>query len=44
MNNHTKLPLCPESEIIPLIEMKGVPVHCNVLWPTREAALTVRIQ
>jgi hypothetical protein len=31
--------VCPESEIIPLIEMKRVPVHCNVLWPTREAAL-----
>ena len=24
---------------MPLIEMKQVPVHCNVLWPTREAAL-----
>ena len=25
--------------MISLIEMTGVPVHCNVLWPTREAAL-----
>ena len=32
-------PVCPESESIPLIDMPGVPVHCNVLWPTREAAL-----
>ena len=36
MNPH---PVCPESEAIPLIDMPGVPVHCNVLWPTREAAL-----
>ncbi len=35
MNNN---PVCPESEVIPLIEMKQVPVHCNVLWPSREAA------
>ncbi len=35
MNN---IPVCPESEVIPLIEMNQVPVHCNVLWPTREAA------
>jgi hypothetical protein len=32
-------PVCPDSEIIPLISMERVPVHCNVLWPTREAAL-----
>jgi len=32
-------PVCPDSEIIPLIEMRGLPVHCNVLWPTREAAI-----
>lgn len=31
--------MCPESDIIPLIEMKQVPVHCNVLWPTRESAI-----
>ncbi len=31
-------PVCPESAVIPLIEMTGVPVNCNVLWPTREAA------
>lgn len=32
-------PVCPESESIPLIDMDNVPVHCNVLWPTRAAAL-----
>ncbi len=36
MNNQ---PVCPESEAIQLIDMPGVPVHCNVLWPTRAAAL-----
>jgi 2-polyprenyl-3-methyl-5-hydroxy-6-metoxy-1,4-benzoquinol methylase len=39
MNQQQKLPLCPESGIIPLIDMQDVPVHCNVLWPTREAAI-----
>ena len=34
-----KHPVCPESEAIPLLDMPGVPVHCNVLWPTRQAAL-----
>jgi len=33
-------PVCPESASIPLIDMDNVPVHCNVLWPTREAALS----
>ncbi len=32
-------PICPESEAIELIDMPRVPVHCNVLWPTRAAAL-----
>lgn len=40
MNQNKNLPVCPESEVLPLIEMKQVPVHCNVLWPTREAALS----
>lgn len=39
MINPKKLPVCSESEIIPLIDMSQVPVHCNVLWATREAAL-----
>ena len=33
-------PVCPQSESIPLIDMDNVPVHCNVLWPTRAAALS----
>ncbi|MCP5101265.1 MAG: methyltransferase domain-containing protein [Chloroflexi bacterium] len=32
-------PICPDSTIIPLIEMKQVPVHCNVLWATQEEAV-----
>ncbi len=39
MNKENQFPVCPASEIIELFEMKGVPVHCNVLWPTREAAI-----
>ncbi len=39
MTMNTNQPVCPESEAIPLLDMPGVPVHCNVLWPTREAAL-----
>lgn len=34
-----KLPVCPDSDVVPLIAMKQVPVHCNVLWPTREEAI-----
>jgi 2-polyprenyl-3-methyl-5-hydroxy-6-metoxy-1,4-benzoquinol methylase len=39
MKNLSHSPVCPESDIIPLFEMKQVPVHCNVLWPTRESAI-----
>lgn len=39
MNHSKKLPVCPESDVLPLIEMKQVPVHCNVLWPTRGEAI-----
>lgn len=39
MKNAKQFPICPESDILPLIDMPGVPVHCNVLWPSREAAL-----
>lgn len=39
MSSKVNYPICPESEAVPLIEMTGMPVHCNVLWPTREAAL-----
>lgn len=33
------LPVCPESDVLPLIEMRQAPVHCNVLWPTQAEAL-----
>lgn len=39
MNYSKNLPVCPESDVLSLIEMKQVPVHCNVLWPTREEAI-----
>jgi len=39
MNYSKNLPVCPESGVIPLVEMKQVPVHCNVLWPTRAEAI-----
>lgn len=32
-------PICSDAELIPMIEMKQVPVHCNVLWPTLQEAL-----
>lgn len=35
----TRVPVCGESEVIQLIAMRDLPVHCNVLWPTREEAL-----
>ena len=34
-----RVPVCGESEVSQLIEMRDLPVHCNVLWPTREDAL-----
>ena len=40
MKPKIKLPVCPESEVLPLIQLEQVPVHCNVLWPTREAAIS----
>ena len=32
-------PICPDAELLPVIEMKQVPVHCNVLWPSLQEAL-----
>lgn len=31
--------ICDSSDIDPLVNVLGVPTHCNVLWPSREAAL-----
>ena len=39
MKSTTTPPVCPDSEIIDLIELKQAPVHCNVLWSTRESAI-----
>jgi 2-polyprenyl-3-methyl-5-hydroxy-6-metoxy-1,4-benzoquinol methylase len=36
---HKQSLLCPSSTIIPVIEILQVPVHCNLLWPTKEGAL-----
>ena len=32
-------PICPDENLLPLIEMKQVPVHCNVLWATQAEAV-----
>ncbi len=37
---NSKIPVSPNSDIIPIIEMKQMPAHCNLLWPTQEGALT----
>lgn len=31
--------ICGGTELMPVLEICGVPAHCNLLWPTREAAL-----
>lgn len=33
-------PICLMTNTITFIEMSQVPVHCNLLWPTREGALS----
>jgi SAM-dependent methyltransferase len=33
------VPVCGQSPVVELTTMHDVPVHCNVLWPTRQAAL-----
>jgi SAM-dependent methyltransferase len=32
-------PVCEERALVPFLEVEQLPVFCNVLWPTREAAL-----
>lgn len=41
MTQRTKVitPVCGAADAIELIEMRDLPVHCNVLWPTRDEAL-----
>lgn len=41
--NRINFPVCGNAELLPLIEMTGVPVHCNVLWESRAAALNAPI-
>jgi len=38
-SQESKCSVCNSTEIVVLIELEQVPVHCNLLWPTREAAL-----
>ncbi len=40
INTRTRpYPICDDSEIIPLVDMPSMPVHCNVLWSTYEEAI-----
>lgn len=32
-------PICPAPHLLPVIKMKQVPIHCNVLWNSRDEAL-----
>lgn len=34
-------PICSSGAILEFFEIRQVPVHCNLLWPTREAAIRV---
>ena len=33
-------PVCFNQDLPVFLELEGLPVHCNLLWPSREAALT----
>lgn len=35
-----KFPICPQSDIVPVVEIGQVPVHCNLLWPSQLEALS----
>jgi SAM-dependent methyltransferase len=32
-------PVCHHDDMTDFIELKALPIHCNLLWPSREAAL-----
>lgn len=34
-----RCPVCGESELVPILELLQVPIHCNLLWAERSAAL-----
>jgi SAM-dependent methyltransferase len=42
-NQHTaqesKCPVCNSTDLVVFFEVLHVPVHCNVLWPTRDQAI-----
>src|SRR6185312_13197515 len=31
--------ICGSKSLLDLLQVSGVPLHCNILWPTREGAL-----
>lgn len=35
----TQCPVCEATDLARLLEIRQVPIHCNVLWPTRAEAL-----
>lgn len=35
----SRCPVCRSTEIVVLCEIPQVPIHCNLLWPSREEAL-----
>lgn len=37
-----RCPVCASSDLAPVIELLDVPIHCNLLWDTREDALAAR--
>ncbi len=38
-NTRWVCPVCTSDQVIPLVEIEQMPVHCNLLWETREEAL-----
>ena len=38
-----KCPVCRSLNCHTFVELKGIPVHCNLLWKTREAALNAPV-
>lgn len=39
MAKHKRCPACYEGDVNVFFELEGLPVHCNLLWPAREAAV-----
>jgi len=32
-------PVCNSADVVAFVEIQQVPIHCNLLWPSREEAL-----